>query len=121
MPSLSCTSGDTVPMRLLITGRRRSPAGPPATAVAISTAWRARPSPCTMPMRCLLVLFQPASISCSWAVSPQSPALTVGHQNEIEPRQSCMRVTASRSALVDLRRSPVRQSTTSTPQPSVVP
>ncbi len=32
-----------------------------------------------------------------------------------------MRVIASRSALVDERRSPVCQSTTSTPQPSVVP
>ena len=102
-------------------GRRRSSAAPPATTVAISTAWRASFSPCTMPMRCLVVLFQPASISCSWAVRPQSPALTVGHQNEIEPRQSCMRVMSARSALVDVRRSPVRQSITSTPQPSVVP
>ncbi len=63
-----------------MTGRRRSSSAPPATAVAISTAALASVSPCTMPMRCLLVLFQPASISCSWAVSPQSPALTVGHQ-----------------------------------------
>ncbi len=74
-----------------------------------------------MPIRCLLVLFQPASISWSWAVSPQSPALTVGHQKLMDPRQSCMRVIASRSALVDERRSPVCQSITSTPQPSVVP
>ena len=121
MPSRSCMSGETVPMRSLMTGRRRSSSAPPATAVAISTAALASVSPCTMPMRCLLVLFQPASISCSWAVSPQSPALTVGHQKLMEPRQSCMRVTASRSALVDERRSPVCQSTTSTPQPSVVP
>ena len=32
------TSGETVPMRSLMTGRRRSSAAPPATAVAISTA-----------------------------------------------------------------------------------
>ena len=80
MPSLSCMSGETVPMRSLMTGRRRSSSAPPATAVAISTAALASVSPCTMPIRCLLVLFQPASISCSCAVSPQSPALTVGHQ-----------------------------------------
>ena len=38
MPSLSLTSGWTVPMRLLIGGRRRSCSAPPATTVAISTA-----------------------------------------------------------------------------------
>ncbi|MCX6364862.1 MAG: hypothetical protein NTW58_11990 [Actinobacteria bacterium] len=67
-----------------------------------------------------MVLFQPASISWSWAVWPRSPALTVGHQKEIERRQSRILVISARSTLVDERRSAVRQSTTSTLQPSVV-
>ena len=37
-------------------------------------------SPCTMPCRCLTVLAKPGCSSWSCARSPQSPALTVGHQ-----------------------------------------
>ena len=86
MPSLSLMSGCTVPMRLLIGGRRRSCSAPPAITVAISTAYRASRSPCTMPCRCLAVLFQAASSSCRVWVSPQSAAATLGHQNCTEPR-----------------------------------
>ena len=53
------------------------------------------------------MLFQPASSSCSCAVSPQSPALSVGHQNEMLESASCRRVTSARSAFVDWRRSRV--------------
>jgi len=41
MPSVSWTRGETVPMRALRTGRRRSSSALPATIVAISTAKRA--------------------------------------------------------------------------------
>ena len=86
MASLSTTSGEMVPMRSLSTGRRRSSSGPPAITVAISTAYRASRPPFTMPCRCFTVLCQPASSSCSWAVRPQSPALTVGHQKAMLER-----------------------------------
>ena len=66
------------------------------------------------------MLFQPASSSWSCAVSPQSPALTVGHQNEMLESASCSRVMSARSAFVDWRRSRVWKSTISTPHPSVV-
>ena len=79
-PSRSMVSGETVNVRSLSSGRRRSSSALPAITVAISTARRACDSPWIIGCTCLTVLFQAASSSCICAASPQSPAPTIGHQ-----------------------------------------
>ncbi len=53
-------------------------------------------------------------------MAPQSWALTVGHMNPIEGRESATRAMRATSSLRDGRSRPVSGSIAATPQPSVV-